>query len=204
MRRVVFPLLRRLYVSKPKILAFSGSARSGSFNQRLVENAAHAATQAGAEVRLINLRDFPMPIMNQDLEKEHGQPEHGTRLKQLFIEHDGILLACPEHNSSITTLLKNAIDWVSRRVGDEKPLVAFKGKTVALMSASPGKLGGLRGLVHVRSILGYLGMLVLPEQHAVSSAGSAFDDDGKLVNDADIEKVTAISRRLVEVSARLR
>ena len=190
-------------MSKPKILAFSGSARKDSFNQRLVENAARAAEDAGAEVRTINLGDFPMPIMNQDLEREQGQPENGTRLKELFVEHDGFLLASPEHNSSIPSLLKNAIDWVSRKVGDEPPLVAYKGKTAAILSASPGRLGGLRGLVHVRSILGNLGVLVLPEQHAVSSAASAFDDDGKLKDDGDIERVKNIAARLVDVLTRL-
>ncbi len=190
-------------MSKPKVLAFSGSARKASFNQRLVKHAARAAEDAGAEVTVINLVDFPMPIMNQDLEAEQGQPEHGTRLKKLFIEHDAILLAAPEHNSSITALLKNAIDWVSRRVGDEAPLVAFKGKPVAIMSASPGRLGGLRGLVHVRSILSNLGMLVLPNQHAVSSAGSAFDDDGELANDADQKRVREIASRLVEITKKL-
>lgn len=190
-------------MSKPNILAFSGSARKDSLNQRLIENAARAAEDAGANVRIINLRDFPMPIMNQDLEREQGQPENGTRLKALFVEHDGFLLASPEHNSSISTLLKNAIDWVSRKVGDEPPLVAYKGKTAAILSASPGRLGGLRGLVHVRSILSNLGVLVLPEQLAVGSAMSAFDENGRLINDGDIDRVKDITSRLVDVLSRL-
>lgn len=190
-------------MSKPNILAFSGSARKDSLNQRLIENAARAAEDAGANVRIINLRDFPMPIMNQDLEREQGQPENGTRLKALFVEHDGFLLASPEHNSSISTLLKNAIDWVSRKVGDEPPLVAYKGKTAAILSASPGRLGGLRGLVHVRSILSNLGVLVLPEQLAVGSAMSAFDENGRLINDGDIDRVKDITSRLVDVLSKL-
>lgn len=189
--------------AKPKILALSGSAREGSFNQSLVMNAARAAEDAGADVNLINLRDFPMPIMNQDLEREQGQPEHGTRLKALFVEHDGFLIASPEHNSSIPSLLKNAIDWVSRRVGDEPPLVAYKGKTAALFSASPGKLGGLRGLVHIRAILTNLGVLVLPEQHAVGGAAAAFGDDGQLANDSDVARVGSIVQRLVETTSKL-
>lgn len=187
----------------PKILAFSGSARAGSFNQQLVENAARAAEEAGADVRLINLGDFPMPMMNQDLEREEGQPKNGTRLKELFIQSDGLLIAAPEYNSSITPLLKNAIDWVSRRVGDEAPLVAYKGKVVALLSASPGRLGGLRGLAHVRAILGYLGAIVLPEQHAIPSASDAFDDDRKLVNEKDIKRVREVVGELVDVASRL-
>lgn len=191
-------------MNKPKILAFSGSCRKASFNQRLVENAARAAENAGAEVRLINLGDFPMPLMNQDLEIAEGQPKNGTRLKALFVEHDGILLASPEYNSSISPLLKNSIDWVSRKVGDESPLVAYKGKVAAIMSTSPGRLGGLRGLVHVRSILSNLGMLVLPEQLAVGSAASAFDDDGRLINDGDSNRLTQIANGLVDMLTRLR
>lgn len=190
-------------MSKPKILAFSGSAREASYNQRLVEAAAREARKSGAEVTLINLGDFPMPIMNEDLERDEGQPEHGTRLKQLMIEHDAFLIACPEYNRSITPLLKNAIDWVSRRVGDEPPLVAYKGKVAAIISASPGGLGGLRSLMHVREILVNLGVLVIAEQHAVSKAGSAFDDDGNLANDGDAERIATIAKRLVDVAGRL-
>lgn len=190
-------------MSKPKILAFSGSARKASYNQRLVEVAAREAEKAGAEVTLINLGDFPMPIMNEDLEREEGQPEHGTRLKKLMIEHDAFLVACPEYNRSITPLLKNAIDWASRRVGDEPPLVAYRGKIAAIISASPGGLGGLRSLMHVREILVNIGVLVIAEQHAVSRAGSAFDDDGELLNDSDAERIASIAKRLVEVAGRL-
>lgn len=190
-------------MSKPKILAFSGSARKESYNQRLVELAARETESAGAEVTLINLGDFPMPIMNEDLEREEGQPEHGTRLKKLMMDHDGFLIACPEYNRSITPLLKNAIDWASRRVGDEEALVAYKGKIAAIISASPGRLGGLRSLMHVREILVNLGVLVLAEQHAVSSAGSAFDDDGKLSDDNNGERIRTIAKRLVEVTGRI-
>jgi len=188
---------------KPKILAFSGSARRDSFNQRLVVCAAQAASEAGAEVLTVNLGDFPMPIMDQDLEREHGQPEHAARFKQLLAEHDGILLASPEYNSSISPLLKNTLDWASRKVGDEPPMVAYKGKTAALLSASPGRLGGIRGLVHVRSILSNLGVLVLPDQVAVASAGSAFDESGNLVNDYDINQISAIAGKFVQVLTKL-
>tara|TARA_R110002049_G_scaffold94988_4_gene233433 strand:+ start:5394 stop:5969 length:576 start_codon:yes stop_codon:yes gene_type:complete len=176
---------------KPRILAFSGSARRESFNQRLVEFAATNARAAGAEVTVINLRDFPMPIMNQDIEREDGPPENATRLKTLFIEHDGLLLAAPEYNSSITPLLKNALDWVSRRVGDEPPMVAYRNKTAALLSASPGRLGGLRGLVHTRAILSTLGMLVMPGQASISSAAAAFDENGALLHDYDRNTVNS-------------
>ena len=190
-------------MNKPRVLAFSGSARQESFNQRLVAFAARAAERAGAEVRVINLRDFPLPLMNEDLEREQGQPEPAAKLKALMAEHDGFLIASPEYNSSISPLLKNTIDWASRKVGDEPSMVAYKGKTAALLSASPGRLGGLRGLIHVRSILGNLGVLVLANQVALSSAYSAFDDDGQLVNEADVERVESQASEFVELLRRI-
>jgi chromate reductase len=190
-------------MSKVKILALSGSTRRESFNSRLLAAAATMAEKAGAEVTVIKLDDFPLPIMNQDLESEEGQPENAVRLKQLFVESDGLLIASPEYNSSISPLLKNTLDWVSRRAGDEPPAVAYKGKTVALLSASPGRLGGIRGLVHVRSVLNALGSLVLADQGTVSSAFSAFDDDGNLINDHDVERIESVTRQLVDILTRL-
>ena len=99
----------------PRILAFSGSARRASFNQRLVTVAAASARSAGAEVTLINLRDFPMPLFNEDDEAENGQPDSVVELKKLFSEHDGLLIASPEYNGLPTPLLKNTLDWLSRR-----------------------------------------------------------------------------------------
>jgi NAD(P)H-dependent FMN reductase len=166
----------------PRILAFAGSTRRESFHKKLVSLAAHGARKAGTEVTLIDLRDFPLPLFDQDLEAEQGMPENGKKLKKLFIDHDGLLIASPEHNSSLTAVLKNTIDWVSRPAPGEPPLAAFRGKVASLMSASPGALGGLRGLVHVRSILGNLGVIVLPDQVAVAKAHEAFGPDGSLVD----------------------
>ena len=167
----------------PRILAFAGSTRRESFNKKLVQFAVKGAREADDEVTLLDLKDFPLPLFDQDLEVEQGMPDNGTKLKRLFIEHDGLLISSPEYNSSITAVLKNAIDWVSRPAPDEPPLVAFRGKVATLMSASPGALGGLRGLVHVRSILGNIGVIVLPDQVAVPKAHEAFLPDGSL-NDA--------------------
>src|SRR5262245_44939761 len=162
----------------PRILAFAGSLRRDSFNKKLVPIAAKGAREAGAEVTLIALKAFPLPLFDQDLEAEQGMPEHGKKLKQLFIDPDGLLIAAPEYNSSITAVLKNAIDWVSRPAPGEPSLMAFRSKVATLMSASPGALGGLRGLVHVRSILGNIGDRDLPEQIAVARAHEAFNPDG--------------------------
>jgi chromate reductase len=166
----------------PRILAFAGSTRKESFNKKLVQNAATGARAAGAEVTLLDLKDFPLPLFDQDLEAAQGMPDNGTKLKKLFIDDDGLLIASPEYNSSVTAVLKNAIDWVSRPARGEPPLVAFTGKVATLMSASPGALGGLRGLAHVRSILGNIGVIVLPDQIAVAKAHEAFKPGGSLTD----------------------
>jgi chromate reductase len=190
-------------MSKPKILAFAGSARQGSFNHRLVQLAAKAAQAAGAEVTILQLGDYPLPLFSEDLESEHGPPDNVIKLKRLFVEHNGFLIASPEYNSSITPLLKNTIDWVSRPAKGEPPLVAYKGKVVSLMSASPGGLGGLRGLVHVRSILSSIGVIVLPEQVAVSKAHEAFADDGRLKDDQMQDRIESLGSGLVDMLTKI-
>lgn len=190
-------------MTTPKILAFAGSARRDSYNKQLVGIAAQAARQAGAEVTLIDLKDYPLPLFDEDLEREAGPPANATSLKQLFLEHDGLLIASPEYNSSISPLLKNTIDWVSRPVEGEPPLAAYQGKVAALMAASPGALGGLRGLVHVRSILSNIGVIVLPDQLAIPQAFKAFDANGAMTDPKQQSKVEALAAALVSVVARL-
>jgi len=179
---------------QPRILAFAGSARKDSFNVKLVNIAAAGARAAGAEVTVLNLNDFPMPLFNQDLEAADGPPPQASRLKEIMRAHDGLLIASPEYNSSISPLLKNTIDWVSRPADGEPMLAAYQGKVAGLMSASPGRLGGLRGLVHLRSILSNIGVLVTPDQVAVGEAGSAFDDRGDLVDDRRRASVQGVGR----------
>jgi chromate reductase, NAD(P)H dehydrogenase (quinone) len=188
----------------PRILAFAGSARRDSFNKRLIKIAAHGAEKASAQVTLIDLKDYPLPIMDQDLEAEQGLPANAVALKKLFLENDALLISAPEYNSSITPLLKNTIDWVSRQAPGEGPLAAYKGKTAALVSASPGKLGGLRGLVHVRSILGNIGVHVIPDQLAISEAHNAFADDGRLKDEKQQAAAERIGQTLAEITAKLK
>lgn len=176
----------------PAILAFSGSTRRGSFNDLLVRVAARAAEQQGVAVNVIQLRGFSMPLYDADFEAEHGLPEGARRFKQLMLSHQGFLVASPEYNSSISGVLKNAIDWASRREEGEAPLACFKSRVVGLLSASTGTLGGLRGLVHVRAIFGNLGCLVIPEQMALSAAHLAFDDQGQLKDGSVRERVEAV------------
>ncbi len=187
-----------------RVLAFAGSTRQESFNKKLVQIAAAGAREAGADVTDIDLRDYRLPVFDQDDESEQGKPDNAKALKQLMIDHDAFLISAPEYNSSVTGVLKNSIDWVSRPDdGEAAPLVAFRGKVVTLMSASPGALGGLRGLVHLRSILGNLGCIVLPNQVAVPKAHEAFKDDGTLVDDAQQQRIFGLGRTLAATGLKL-
>lgn len=187
-----------------KILAFAGSSRKASFNKQLIRIAAEGAQRAGAEVTLIDLLDFPMPLFNQDLEQAEGMPEQAARFKQLLIEHQGLMIASPEYNSAFSPLLKNCIDWASRaQSNDEPPLLAFRGKYACLMAASPGGLGGLRGLVFLRMLLGNIGVTVLPDQQAIGHAGEAFDKAGSLVNERQQQAVLGLGASLAQLLARL-
>jgi chromate reductase len=192
-------------MSTPKIVAFAGSTRAGSFNKKLIHVAAQAARDAGAEVTMVDLKDLPMPLYDGDLEEASGLPENAKKWKAILRAHDGFLISSPEYNSSITGVLKNAIDWASRTETDDEPdLICFRGKTAALVSASPGALGGMRALVHVRSILGNIGVLVLPDQVSISTAHEAFDDAGKLKDERKAKKIAALARSLVETLRKLK
>ena len=184
-------------MSVPRILAFGGSLRKDSYNQKLASIAAEGAREAGAEVTLIELRDFPMPLFDQDLEAESGKPAEAKRLKELFLSHQGLIIASPEYNSGYSAVLKNAIDWVSRGDSpDEPPISALAGKSAVIMATSPGGLGGLRGLVPLRMLLGNLGITLLPDQIAIPSAYQAFGPDGHLVDPKQEAKVKALGTAL--------
>ena len=189
--------------SPVKILAFAGSLRRESYNKKLVRVAVAGARAAGAEVTELDLRDLPLPVFDQDLETAEGLPANGRRLKDLFLAHQGLLISAPEYNSSITAALKNAIDWASRPVPGEAPLACFTGKVATLTAASPGALGGLRGLVTVRSILSSIGVIVMPTQVAVPKAYEAFNPDGSL-KDAQVHaQVEKLGADLAAVLAKL-
>lgn len=181
----------------PRILAFAGSLRVASHNKRLARLAGNAARAAGADVTDLDLRDLPLPVFDQDLEAREGLPENAKKLKAALLAHDGLIIASPEYNSSISAALKNAIDWASRPERPGEPgLMCFADKVAALMSASTGALGGLRGLVHVRSILGNIKVLVLPEQIAIAKASDAFQADGTLKDAGQQATVERIAQRL--------
>lgn len=185
------------------MLAFAGSVRRESFNARLARLAAREAEAASAQAVVLDLADFDLPLYNGDLETAEGLPAGAVRLKELFLAHDGFLIASPEYNGSISPLLKNAIDWVSRPVAGQPQLVWFRGKVAGLMAASPGALGGLRGLVHVRQILSGIGVIVAPGQHAIARAGTVFDGEGALAEEPHGTAVRRVVRETVRLAAKL-
>jgi chromate reductase len=187
----------------PKIIALAGSLRAQSYNKKLVKIAAAGAKSAGAEVTYIDLRDYPLPVFDEDLEKQDGLHPNARKLKDLFLSHQGLLISAPEYNSAISAALKNAIDWVSRPVPGEGPLQCFDGKVATLMSASPGALGGLRGLVSVRSILGNIKVIVLPDQVAIAKAHEAMTEDGSLKDAAQKASIEKLGATLATVLKKL-
>ncbi|CRX38350.1 NADPH-dependent FMN reductase [Estrella lausannensis] len=189
----------------PKILAFAGSLRADSFNKKILKIAVKGAKEAGAEVNLIDLSEYSLPLLNQDEEAKFGIPPMAMRLKKMFREADGFLIASPEYNSSISGVLKNTLDWVSRPHPDEKAyLECFIGKTAAIISASPGGLGGLRGLVHLRAILGNINVLVIPDQVSVPGPDLNFDEKGDLKDSKKQESLLNVGKSLTEVLKKLK
>ena len=187
-------------MSLPKIMIFAGSIRAGSFNHRLAALAAKELTLADVETTRVSLADYPMPIYDGDLEAQSGAPDSAIKLKRLMSVHHGVFIASPEYNASITPLLKNTLDWISRlREGNEPPLAAYHNRVFALAAASNGTLGGYRSLMALRQILELgCGAHVIPDQLAVREAASAFDEAGNLRDDAVAQRLRIVLHRLVE------
>jgi len=192
-------------MSPPKILVFAGSIRTGSYNARLAALAAKHLVMADAEVTHISLQDYPMPLFDGDLETKSGPPENAKKLKRLMMLHGGVFIATSEYNASITPLLKNTIDWISRvREGTEPALAAYKNRMFALGAASPGTLGGYRSLMALRQVLELgCGATVLPEQVAVRDAVNAFDEDDNLRDPRIADALATVLRRLVDAARHL-
>ncbi len=185
-------------MSKPRILVFGGSLRLESYNQKLAALAAEAAHEAGAEVTLISLRDYRLPLFDEDYEDTEGKPEAAKALKELFVRSDGFIIASPEYNSGITAALKNTIDWVSRADSDEEPpLLAFKGKSAAIIAASPGGYGGARSLAQLRTLLGNIRVDVIDGEVTVPKAYEAFTADDRLIDGAQMAAVEQLVGKLV-------
>jgi len=188
-----------------KILFLAGSARKQSLNKKLARLASNIAEAAGAEITFIDLNDYELPLYNGDLEVEYGLPENAKKLKEIFIAHDGFFIASPEYNSSFSPLLKNTIDWLSRaHKENEVPLSAYKGKVAAIGAISPGALGGLRGLVSLRMLLGNIGVTVVPSQVAIGSGFKAFSSEGELIDEKQAAMLKATIDELLRTADRLK
>ena len=186
----------------PKILVIAGSIRTGSFNARLAALAVKELALAEADVSRVSLLDYPLPIYDGDLEARSGPPDNAIRLKRTMMLHQGVFITSPEYNASVTPLLKNTLDWISRvREGSEPPLAAYRDRVFALAAASNGGYGGMRSLMALRQVLELgCGALVIPEQVAVREAASAFDDNDNLRDERTANLLRAAVRRLVEAA----
>ena len=187
------------------LITLAGSTRKASVNKKLARLARDRARDAGANVEFLDLADYPLPIYDGDLEERDGIPAAAHELKARLRACDGFLIASPEYNSSLSPVLKNALDWVSRRKdADEPPLAAYRGKVAALVAASPGGLGGLRGLVPLRMMLGNIGVHVIPDQFALAGAFDAFDDADELADPKQAEQLSTVVEAWVATAARLK
>ncbi|HYD17300.1 MAG TPA: NAD(P)H-dependent oxidoreductase [Patescibacteria group bacterium] len=192
-------------MTKAKVIVFAGSTRKDSLNKKLARQAAKAAEEAGAAVTYIDLADYDMPLYDGDDEAASGLPPKAKEFKKLLKEHDGFLIASPEYNSAYSAVLKNAIDWASRVSEQGEPsLSAFTGKYAGIMSASPGALGGLRGLYALRELLQNINVTVLPRMQAVTGGDAAFNDDGSLKEERFAKGVAAIAGDLVKTLQKIK
>jgi len=188
----------------PRILVFAGSVRTGAYSGRTADVAQKELAMQGAEVTRISLGDYPLPIVDEDLEKEKGIPENALKLGRQIAAHDGLLIATPEYNGSIPPLLKNAIDWVSRiRREGNRSFRPLAGKPAGLCSSSDGKFAGIRCINHLRAVLVRCQMEVVTPECSVSNASAAFDADGQFRDERARQSMERLCRTLTETSRML-
>jgi len=187
----------------PKILAFAGSLREASLNKKVLAVAIEGARAAGGEVTVVDLRDFPMPVYDQDEVDRNGFDANALKFQELLCEHQGLLIASPEYNGSIPGGMKNVIDWASRKSEKFERCEPFKGKHGAMITASPGSFGGIRCLSHLRGVLSIMGVTVLPSEIAVTFAAQKFDPEGRMTDEATKTLLHALGSSLVDTLRRM-
>ena len=164
-----------------RILVLPGSARLTSPNRKLAAEAARLLALTNATVTLIDLGDYPLPIYDLDGEDLDDLPEHAMRLAERIADQDALLLVSPEVNASVSPLLKNALDWIGHvRKLKGRPTQPFRRLVVGLASASPSRLGDLRGLAALRLVCQALGAEVLTQQVTLSDSANGFDGNGRI------------------------
>lgn len=188
--------------AEPRLLFFAGSAREKSWNKKVARLGEMIADANGIKGTFADLADYPMPLYCGDIEASDGPPDNARKLKALMGVHTGIFIASPEYNASFSPLLKNTIDWISHIKDDgEASMQVFKTRVFALGSASPGGMGGLRGLSQLRLVLEIgIGALVLPDQFAVPRAVDAFEHNGHLKNKDSQEQFKLLIQKLARAA----
>lgn len=186
----------------PRILVFNGSNRTGSWSGKVADAALRELAKHEVEVTRISFLDYPLPLMDEDLEREKGIPENVMKLARLFAAHDGMFIATPEYNGSIPPLLKNVLDWVSRvsRDGD-RPMKPYAAKVVALASSSTGTFAGIRAINHLRAVLAHMGLQIVSEQCSVPKAQEAFDGMDRFLDERVRQNMERTVRSLVDHAA---
>lgn len=186
-------------MENPKVLAFAGSTRTDSVNKRLAKIALHAAEKAGAETTFLDLADYDMPLYSDDLLATQGMPDSVVGFKEMLKSHNGFLITSPEYNGSLTGVLKNAIDWATVKAEGEERMACWDGKIVGILSASPGGLGGIRGLHHLRTILAGIGAFVLPNHLAVGKSTANLQNDMQITDERLQDQLVNLSNEMVRV-----
>lgn len=184
-----------------KIIFIAGSLREKSFNKMLAQAACNMASKhAGIDAKYVDISEYEMPVYNGDIEDKSGLPDSAKKLKLIFADSDGIFISTPEYNSSYSSVLKNTIDWISRKESDEEaPLVAFRGKAALITSTSPGGMGGIRALVPLRLLLSNIGVNVMGDQLAIPFAHTVFDpESGDIIDDAKAQELKTLVDSFVE------
>jgi len=189
-------------MADPKILVIPGSLRAKSYNVRLSALATKELTLADADVTRISLLDYPLPIYDADTAETAGPPSNAVKLKQLMSAHQGVFIASPEYNASITPLIKNTIDWISAvRERGEAPLAAYQNRVFALGGASPGRSGATHSLLALRQVLAVgCRALVIAEQVTVPNAEQAFDEMDELKDARAAGQLKLVVRKLVDTA----
>ncbi|MCQ8782249.1 NADPH-dependent FMN reductase [Mangrovibrevibacter kandeliae] len=186
-----------------RILVLPGSVRTGSLNALLAAEAARRLALTSASVTLLSLADYPLPLLDADLEASDGLPENAVKLAERIAAQDALLLVSPEYNASLPPLLKNAVDWMSRvtRIGG-RPVQPFRRLIVGFAAASPRPGGGARSLAAWRLVFQDLGADLLTPQCTVGEAGTAFDESGRLSSErANLALDTLVETLVGQASA---
>jgi NAD(P)H-dependent FMN reductase len=181
-----------------RLLLIAGSARQGALSVKLRDAARNVADASGAVTQVLDLRELALPLYDGDLETARGVPEGAARFRDAIAAHDAVLLVTPEYNGFPTPLVINAFDWLSR-LPDGLKVTADK--PVALLSSSPGALGGLRAMNFLRQYLQMaFAMIVVPQQQAIGRAHEAFTPDGALADGKLAAALAAAVRAVLQLA----